>query len=262
LSVDEAAAEVGRLVVNLAGIPSPTISVREIEGKRMTVSVSGLVSHPGTYFLSAGLTLSELLSEAAPVAGSDGHRVAISGVFGAPFTTDPTSPISPLRVGDRVEVLLAAPRAEVFVIGGVTAPGAIGFEEGMTVSQAVSRVGGVSAEGRAGSWRIAHAGKSFETLPDGPNSTGVHLLAGDTVEVPITVPTGALSVIGAVSQPARIDFRRGIRLSELLKAVGGLRTDADRMGITIRSFDGAILIPKSADPVLKPGDWIVVPTRP
>jgi protein involved in polysaccharide export with SLBB domain len=236
------------------------LEIRAIEGHALTVSVSGLVSHPETRYLSPGMTIPELLAEAGLQPGADAGRVIVTPVDGIPRAVNLLSSSTVLHPGDHVEAIARIAHSEVFVIGGVEAPGAIPFEPGMTVAQAVNRVGGVSGVGRAGQWRVAHARKAYVTLGDGPDATGVQLSAGDTLEVPLTEPMTALSVIGAVVTPSRVEFRKGLHLSAVLRAAGGLRPDAIAAGVAIRSADGKVTTAASGDPILKPGDWIIVPS--
>jgi polysaccharide export outer membrane protein len=159
--------------------PQVTVSVQEQRSK--TVYVVGEVSRPGTYPLSEGHTLVEILSRAGPMLPSAGSEVVV--IRPRATAAGPVLPPEPgpdgsapsaeqaevsrvdirrlqagelaqnlaLRPGDTV-FIPQAPR--IFVSGEVRNPGAYAFAPGMTVRQAISLAGGFTEHASAGRLRV------------------------------------------------------------------------------------------------------------
>ncbi|MBU3699155.1 MAG: hypothetical protein FGM33_03970 [Candidatus Kapabacteria bacterium] len=102
----------------------------------------------------------------------------------------------------------------------------------------------------------------------GQDGSDPHLREGDEVIVPIEDPSSPLiSISGAVAQPTTLAYKAGDRLSVLLAACGGLSSDADPTKVVIVDPEGsgsktievgADLLPKGADPELRPGTTVIV----
>lgn len=163
--------------------PQVTVSVQEHHSK--TVYVVGEVSRPGTYPLSEGHTLVEILSRAGPLLSGAGSEVVVlrpqAGAGGPVLPSeagqDGATPGSgqtevsrvdlrrlqagelgqnlALRPGDTVFVPQAP---KIFVSGEVRNPGAYSFAPGMTVRQAISLAGGFTEHASAGRLRIVRQG--------------------------------------------------------------------------------------------------------
>jgi polysaccharide biosynthesis/export protein len=133
-------------------IRSPQVSVLVADYRSQKVAVMGQVNRPGQYPLRKSSSVIDLLAEAGGVVNataadeatllhSDGSKLAID-LF-ALFDGDPTQN-SPVSAGDTIYV----PRASQFyVYGEVQRPGTYRLERKMTVSQAISAGGGLTARG-------------------------------------------------------------------------------------------------------------------
>ena len=167
--------------------PQVTVSVAEYRSK--TVFVVGEVSRPGTYPLSEGRTLVEILSRAGPMLPGAGSEVVVirpATPSGAPLLPRDVAGDGPLRsqgqviridvrelqAGDLTQnaalrpgdtvFIPQAPR--VFVSGEVRNPGAYAFAPGMTLRQAISMAGGFTEHASSSRLRVVRQveGKSRE----------------------------------------------------------------------------------------------------
>lgn len=144
---------------------NPQVSVEVLEYRSQSVFVTGEVHAPNKYTVQGDSTLMDVLTRAGSVLPTAGSYVLIThakpgvGKVVGPTATDSTS--ADLRVslrdiqtgkaqnirvqdGDTIYV----PRAErIFVLGAVRNSGAITYEEGMTIFQAVSLAGGITEKG-------------------------------------------------------------------------------------------------------------------
>lgn len=78
-------------------------------------------------------------------------------------------------------------------------------------------------------------------------------------------PLGTFTILGHVSDPGKYDLKKeGVTLTQALAAAGLVQKDAGKVTITLTSNDGTSrtfkldTIAADADPVLKPGDSVVV----
>jgi len=144
---------------------NPQVSVEVLEYHSHSVFVTGEVRAPNKYAVRGDSTLMDVLTLAGSLLPTAGSYVLIThakqgvGTALAPASAD--SATADLRVslrdiqtgkaqnvrvqdGDTIYV----PRAErIFVLGAVRNSGAITYEEGMTIFQAVSLAGGITEKG-------------------------------------------------------------------------------------------------------------------
>lgn len=86
--------------------------------------------------------------------------------------------------------------------------------------------------------------------------------------VDVTGEIGSLYISGEIETPGRVDFKGGMTLTELIISSGGLNEFADRDAIKIirnrktskHDYD-KIEKGKEVDPILKPGDRVVIERR-
>lgn len=162
-------------------IRNPQVTANVQEHRSKTVYVVGEVSRPGTYPLSEGRTLVEILSRAGPMlvgAGSEvvviRPAVAAEGPVLPPEVTQEREAagaapaevsridIRRLQAGELAQNLVLRPgdtvfipqAPKVFVSGEVRNPGAYPFAPGMTVRQAISLAGGFTEHASAGRLRV------------------------------------------------------------------------------------------------------------
>lgn len=131
---------------------NPQVSVNIQQYVSQQVQVMGSVKAPGNYNLTGRATLTTLLARAGGITDQGGKMLMVvresskAGEFLPPTRIDV---YSLLNKGDRsldMEVrggdILFVPKAnEVYVIGEITNPGSIVYQEGMTLLQAISKAG-------------------------------------------------------------------------------------------------------------------------
>lgn len=141
---------------------NPHISVEVAEYRSQSVFVTGEVRAPNKYSLPGNSTLMDVLTLAGSVTQNAGNWVQITHarqgaeVLGPAASADYDMRINlrdiqtgkaqniKMRDGDTIFV----PKAErIFVVGQVRNSGAIVFEEGMTVFQAIAAAGGITEKG-------------------------------------------------------------------------------------------------------------------
>jgi polysaccharide export outer membrane protein len=134
----------------------PQVTVLLLQSRSQQVSVLGAVQRPGRYVIDANATVMDLLAQAGGI-GENGARSVVLLRPGKDGKIERTTldlqglgregvplPAATLHGGDSVFV----PQAEQFyVYGEVQAPNMYRLEPGMTVEQALSRSGGVTARG-------------------------------------------------------------------------------------------------------------------
>jgi len=169
--------------------PQVTVNVQEHHSK--TVYVVGEISRPGTYPLSEGHTLVEILSRAGPLLPGAGSEVVVirpERAVQGPLLPPEAAPEGEVAVAGQAEVsridmrrlqagelaqnlalrpgdTVFIPQApKVYVSGEVRNPGAYPFAPGMTVRQAISLAGGFTEHASAGRLRVVRQseGKSHE----------------------------------------------------------------------------------------------------
>ncbi len=159
----------------------PQVSIEVDQARSRSLFVVGEVRSPGKYPLTPQMTLIEALAQAGyttSAAGSDvlilraadpaAGREVVPGQAAETVTISLTELQSgrsttavTLREGDTIFV----PKSERFFVSGfVKAPGAFGYERGMTVLQALTLAGGVSDRGSTRGVRVQRVvdGKKVE----------------------------------------------------------------------------------------------------
>ncbi len=126
----------------------PQVSVEVEEYRSQKVSVVGAVRRPGEYFLSGPTTILDLLARAGNIdAEKSAREVRIRRVSGETFVVGLDALLS-RGEGDvlleRGDVITVPEGQFVYVAGEVAKPGAVVFWEGLTVTQALTKVGGPS----------------------------------------------------------------------------------------------------------------------
>ncbi len=131
----------------------PQVSVEILEYNSQKVYVLGAVKEPGYYELRGPTTLLEVISRAGGITSDAGKAIVI--------TSKDTGGEAKVRVINREKLLVEGevsldvrvsggdvvyvPRAkEVYVLGEVKKPGAVKYQEGLTLLQAVSLAGGLT----------------------------------------------------------------------------------------------------------------------
>lgn len=130
--------------------PQVTVTVQQFVSRQ--VQVLGAIKAPGMYNLTGRTTVTALLARSGGISEQGGKILLLVREGEKPGEFLPPSRIDAyalLNQGDRSQDLevkggdvLFIPRAnEVYVMGEVTQPGAVLYQEGMTLLQAISKVG-------------------------------------------------------------------------------------------------------------------------
>ena len=178
-------------------LQNPQVSVAVGQFRSQRIFIVGEVGRPGTYPLTAEMTLIEALATAGSTSSTAaGHVLIIKSSRAAGDASDPRAAsevqqvdLAAFRAGllaDNVVLrdgdVILVPRAEsIYVLGQVKSPGAITLEKDITVMQALALAGGLAERGSQTRIRIFRLinGKKVElkaTLDD-------PVRAGDTVMV-------------------------------------------------------------------------------
>jgi polysaccharide export outer membrane protein len=156
----------------------PQITVQVMEHRSQRVDVTGAVKTPGEYYLQGPTSLLQLLSRAGGIEstksiGEVRVRRTELVVNYTELASSATGDVT-LQAGD---VILVPEGQQVFVSGEVKQPGALLFAEGLTVTQALTRVGGPSEFARLRGAYILRDGDriviNLKRILDGRDSTVV-----------------------------------------------------------------------------------------
>jgi protein involved in polysaccharide export with SLBB domain len=231
--------------------------IPEWEGQRM-VSVSGEVSHPGTYAVVKGERLSDLLRRC-------GGFTSRAGVRGAVFTRRRVAQEQRRelnRVADQMERDLLEAEREIAEASRVSHA-----EEGRRVRQLIENLRSVDVLGR-----IVVKLDVPEVLSGTP--WDVELENGDALRVPAIPST--VEVMGAVFTASSHVYNPRMGIDDYVNAAGGyLRSAHKRMlyllksdGTVVRLTRGASLLSKKRwvpakgfSAVVEPGDTLVAPVK-
>jgi polysaccharide export outer membrane protein len=148
------------------------------------VSVLGQVNRPGRYPVEGKRKVLDLLALAGGIAADGGDLVSLVRTRNGKTTRETIDVIDMVRKGELdhdyevaagdIIFVERAPRA--YVMGEVQRPGAFRIERGMTVQQAVSAGGGLTARGSNNGMRITRRDAAG-------NPTTVEVKASDLVQV-------------------------------------------------------------------------------
>lgn len=228
-----------------------------------SVRVVGEINRPGTYELRPGESLTDLVRAAGgyrPTAVTS--RVQIERVLPAPQRRDGGAARVLLDVtssardgsgdgggpGDTVQVgledgdvvrVFAVPdrvRNRITVAGNVWQPGTQGFTQGMRLSEAIARAGGLRPDAYLGQVLITRtlADSSRVQLrtalrADGTVPEDIALAPDDEVRVFSVAefkPQRYVAITGAVRKSGRVLYREGMTLRDLVLLAGGLDESA------------------------------------
>jgi polysaccharide export outer membrane protein len=216
------------------------------------VRIAGAVLRPATYELKPGETLASLITMAGGFAatadrrtiqidrivppeqrgssGSDRRLVAVSSDL---FATG-NGPAEPLQNGDIVRVFEVPLRLSnrVGVDGNVWTPGAVGFRQGMHLSQALRGAGGLKPDSYLGEVQVTRLRPdssrqmlrtaAFDTT--GAVADDFVLMDGDQIRVFSLTdfrPKRYVTISGAVKNSGRIPYTDGMTLRDLVLLAGG-----------------------------------------
>ena len=141
---------VGKLLVD------PQVSVLMVQHRSQQVSVLGAVRSPGRFVVESRTTVLDVLAQAGGITETGGdvvvvvraekgakpvrHTIELEGLM----QSNMPLPTFTLRGGDSIFV---PPAEQFYIYGEVRTPNMYKLEKGMTVLQAISRGGGITARG-------------------------------------------------------------------------------------------------------------------
>jgi len=168
----------------------------------------------------------------------------------------------------------------VYVAGKVNKPGALPFQEGLTVLQAILDAGGMSKEAIGTKVKILREDAIEQKqipvdmdaiLEKGDKSQNIALIQGDIIVVPGMSPQADITVTGKVNSPGIVPYEEGMTAMKAVFLAGGLSDNMLTSQIRILSGNSNIQPPFMLDiskaqpeqagntnPTLKPGDLVVV----
>jgi polysaccharide export outer membrane protein len=221
--------------------------------KGAEVRIAGAILRPATYELVSGETLAHLIQMAGGFRpDADRRLVQIDRIVPAPQRTSPASsrrtidiaselfktaygPMEPMAAGDVVQVFTLPSRLSnrIVVTGNVWLPGPVALNQGMELSDALRRAGGLKPDSYLGevmitrlqpdSTRVAVRAALRDTL--GTTVGSVPLQDSDEIRV-FSVsdfrPRAYITISGAVKESGRIPYSEGMTLRQAIMLAGGL----------------------------------------
>jgi|GEM_PF-3448800 len=179
-----------------------------------------------------------------------------------------------------IVILPEATSQVVYVAGEVNRPGALPYQEGLTVLQAILDAGGMSREAVGAKVKVLREdalGRTQipvdmdEILEKGDKAQNIALISGDIVVVPGMSLQADVVVTGKVNSPGMVPYEEGMTAMKAIFLAGGLSDNALKSQIRIMSSSGDIQPPflldigkaqlgeaGSTNPILQPGDLMVV----
>ena len=214
--------------------------------------IAGAVLRPATYELKPSQTLAEAVQMAGGFTESaDRRRVFIERIVPPAERTTAGSDrrvvdvpmdlfdAAPVRPGDVIRVVEISRRlaTKIDVKGNVWNPGVVEFSQGMHLSDALRRAGGLKPDSYLGQVLVARLrGDSTRTMlhtalsdTTGRASPDLTLADGDEVTVFSTTtfrPNRFITIAGAVRTPGQIPFRDGMTIRDAVLLADGLQEGA------------------------------------
>lgn len=216
-----------------------------------TVRIAGQVQHPGTYSLSKGERLSDLIQRA-------GGFTDKAFVQGARFMRDSVRATQQQRINDmvdRLEKSLYSGAADATATALSAADATAAALETQQKQQLLSRLKQTRADGRI----VVRIPDDYRLLKGSPYD--LELDDGDSLVIPEEPQT--VQVIGAVFSPTAFVYRPGQPFTDYVQQAGSYAQNADRKRVYIIKADGsAMRAYRDNRPVVPDnGDSIIVPEK-
>lgn len=215
---------------------------RKING---TYELFGEVRQPGTHTLDRPMTVLEALASSGLTELADRDRVTVKRKdqidpiainLEQLIAGDPTANLA-LQSGD---VITVASRVVVGVTGAVLSVGEQRLRSGGTLMEAISRAGGFGPDANRAEIQITHRDGKQElcSLADVTDTIGGPVLrSGDLVFVKAAKPK-TVTITGAVRNPGAVRYQDGMKITELLMAVGMQENALWKQVRVLRGEDG------------------------
>lgn len=215
-----------RLVTPLSGqYRSADIDVSILAPRRVYITITGAVRHPGSYLLSTSQRVSEAIDRAGGLtAAASTRRIEFSGgpkplrvdLDRVKYAQDMTVDF-PLYAGTTISVPLRSNRS-IRVVGEVLFPREIELVDGDNQASAIELAGGVLPTGDTSATNHV-----VDNFVDRLNKTD--LRTGDILKIPLqwgTFKERGVIVSGSVVRPGGYPFRSGQTVEEAISAAGGV----------------------------------------
>lgn len=205
-----------------------------------TVELTGEVRFPGTYQVTKGETLSQLIERA-------GGFTDAAFPFGAIFTREKIQK----REQEQFERLLMQLKSDV-ASKSLTSQGPMSSSP----EQSVMLINQLSEQKMLGRLVL-----NMTQIQAGNPEYDLEVDAGDKLFIPRR--NSAISVVGEVQNPGSHSYNPNLTVKEYLALSGNSRKRADNERVYVLRADGSVVVPSNSwfagDQTLMPGDTIVVP---
>lgn len=162
LAVPDAERKIAGLLESKKIVKQPQVNILVSLVQSQQVSVLGQVQRPGRYPLEARRTILDVLAQAGGILAEGGDSIVVIRKRNGQTSKDLVDVVEMMRSGDfsrnfelaGSDVLYIERAPRFYIYGEVQRPGAFKLERGMTVLQALSTGGGLSARGTERGIRI------------------------------------------------------------------------------------------------------------
>ena len=235
------------------------VSVTMGQLRTIRIFVLGDAERPGSYVVSSLSTVSSAVYAAGGISeiGSlrkvqlkrSGQTVATLDLYDLLLQGD-TSDDRRLRPGD--VVFIPPVGTQVSIDGAVKRPAVYETRSDTSIADALALAGGLSAEAYAGGARVERiasgAGRVVLSVDASSESAAAERVqTGDLIVVPRVLPEydAVVELVGHVDRPGPVQWRRGMRLTDVMGSLSALQPGADPAYLLIRREDpdsGAISV--------------------
>ena len=234
------------------------ISVSLVADAMSPVHLSGLGFVDLHFYITARLTVADLLAKIKGAQTPDIQKIVITSVGGEIVSR------TNLRPGDRVYIPPPVEISKVVILGGVKNTGVFEFYEGLTLGKLVELAGGLNIKGDSSAIFITR-GQEL-----GPYTLDKHsemlIRPNDSVRVGLKIESLFVAVSGGVRKPTNIEWSKELSIKDAILLSGG--PILANPTVTVRTLSGETrgwkgtwkeLISGSVPSVqLNPGDVIEV----
>ena len=189
------------------------ISVSLVADAKTPVHLSGLGIVDLHFYITARLTLADLLAKIKGAQTSDVQRIVVTNVGGEIVSR------TNLRPGDRVYVPPPVETIKVVILGGVKNSGVFEFSEGLTLGRLVELAGGLNKKGDSSAIFITRVQEL------GPYTLDKHsemlIRPNDSVRVGLKLESLFVAVSGGVRKPTNIEWSKELSIKDAILLSGG-----------------------------------------
>jgi len=214
------------------------LAVSSADLKTLSITVVGQVRRPGVFPMSSqGTVINALMAAGGPDAFGSMRGVKLkrrSGetrvidLYALLLTGDKVEDYR-LQAGDVIHVPKAGPR--VAIAGGVVRPAIYELVKGVSLAEVLSMASGFSANADTRRFSLDRIQPNMGRVAQEVTVEMLNTLTvtdGDVLQIPVTAQRyeSSVSLRGHVSQPRRLAWRDGMRISDVIDSTEMLRTAA------------------------------------